>query len=179
MIAKWVFVACAAPAAFYFIGLGVGSRLPANLAATASIVINRPPENVWWILTDYSNEAMWHPQYKETSMTSGPGEWPIRWRVMYTDGQIANVEVTSNTFPHMAERILDKGLSFTGGWTVDLERAGDGCRVTAHSSVEIHPPLDRLFVRWFVHPEAELGKILDRLKQRVETTTGKPSPGTI
>ena len=62
------------------IAYGVGSVLPARIEVTRSISINRPPENVCWVLTDYNSLALWHPQYRSAATISYPGEKPVRWR---------------------------------------------------------------------------------------------------
>jgi hypothetical protein len=179
LVLKWVMIVCGIPAICYVAATAAGALLPERIEVTRSIVINRPVENVYWILTDYNNEALWHPQYREAQAISAPGEKPIRWRAMYTDGVIANIEVTEERYPsHLAERISDKNLPFAGGWSVDLDRDGEMCRVTAHSTVEIRRRLDRVFVRWVGHPEADLAKILAGLKERVESSTMKPPAAT-
>jgi len=177
LFGRWLLLTTVLLAVAYLGAILWGSFLPARLEASADILINRPPENVWWVLTDYNNQALWHPQYKEAQATSGPGDKPIRWLVRYTDGQQVNIEVQDENYPtHLVERIADTGLPFAGGWTVDLERSGGMCQVTVHSRVEIHKPLDRLVLGWFVKPNVELEQILAALRRRVESSTVKPSP---
>lgn len=176
---KWILLAGGAFGALYVLAFLIGLILPKKMETTDSILISRPPENVWWVLTDHNNAAMWHPQYRDSATISAPGERPQRWRVTYTDGVQANVEVTEETFPtHLAEHIADEGLPFTGGWKLDLERVESSCKVTVESEVEIRRPVERLFVRLFVRPTAELDKILNALKRRVESSTVKPSAAT-
>jgi hypothetical protein len=179
LFAKWLLTAFVVLTGLYLCGTVIGLILPAVIDVSDSIVINRPAENVWWVLTDYSNAPLWHPQYKNAGPMSLPGDKPTRWRATYTDGYTVNVEVKEEIFPtHLVEQISDRNLPFSGGWTVDLVRIGEQCRVTAHSRAEIHWPIDRLFVRWFLRPRVELDRILAGLKQRVEATTVKPSPAT-
>jgi hypothetical protein len=179
-LGKWVLVAVGIFVVVIAAAMAVGFTLPAQIEVTKTIAINRPPENVWWVLTDYNNLSLWHPQYRGSFMTSLPGEKPTRWLATYTDGRTATVEVSVADYPnHYAERIIDAKLPFGGNWKLDLERRELTTEVTVHSHAELHRPLDRVFVRLFVKPDLEVERILEGLKRRVETTTVKPSPGTI
>ena len=156
-----------------------GTLLPGHIEVRRTITINRPPENVWWVLTDYANMALWHPQYKRTAPLSNPGDKPMRWRATYSDGVTVNVEVWQEQYPKLlAERISDRRRRFAGGWKVDLVRKQQTSVVTAQSTVELRRPLDRLFVHLFVKPDAELDRILNSLRRRVESTTVMPSAAT-
>jgi hypothetical protein len=162
------------------IAFAVGAMLPERIQVRRVIGINRPPENVWWVLTDYGNMPLWHPHYRSAAPLSNPGDKPMRWRATYSDGLSANVEVWEENYPtSLAERISDPKLPFAGSWKIDLVRKEQlNSQVTAQSTVDLRRPLDRLFVRMFVKPEAELDKILNSLKRRVETSTVKPSAAT-
>ena len=179
LLLKWLLTAASVLGVVYLSGMLAGLTLPEAIDVGASITINRPPETVWWVLTDYSGAAGWQPQFKNSEMTSAPGEEPVRWRATYADGYVVNFEVKERNFPtHLREQISDRNLPFSGDWTIDLARTGEQCRVTARSHAEIHRPIDRLFVRWFVRPDTELERILASLKRRVETSTVKPTPAT-
>jgi uncharacterized protein YndB with AHSA1/START domain len=157
----------------------VGSTMPEKLEVTRSVTINRPPENVFWVLNDYNSLALWHPQYRSTSLISSPGDKPVRWRATYTDGRVANIVVSEDNPPERyAERIADANLPFSGAWVLDMERRDLSTKITAHSISEIHRPLDRLFVHLFVKPELELDRILAGLKRRVESSTVTPTAAT-
>ena len=179
LLGKWLLVAGGVLGGLYLAATLAGLTMPSQIDVTASVIISRPAENVWWVLTDYNSAALWQPQYKDARMTSAPGDRPVRWRATYTDGYVANFEVKDNNFPtHLREEIADTNLPFAGGWTVDLARTGEVCKVTVQSHAVLHRPIDRLFVRWFVRPSAEMEKILASLKRRVEATTVKPTPAT-
>jgi uncharacterized protein YndB with AHSA1/START domain len=179
LLLKWFAVLAGAIGLLVATAFLIGSMLPARIEVRRVIGINRPPENVWWVLTDYSNMSLWHPQYKSTAPVSNPGDKPMRWRATYTDGITAYVEVWQERYPtFLAERISDTSLPFAGTWKVDLVRRELTSQVTVQSTVELRRPLDRLSVRLFVKPEAELDKILNALKRRVETSTIKPSAAT-
>lgn len=179
ILLKWALVVIGAFALVVTVAIAVGMTMPAQIEVTRTISINRPPENIWWVLTDYNGLTLWHPQYKSTAIVSSPGEKPTRWRATYTDGRTANVEVSDEHSPvHYAERISDTNLPFSGGWEVDLERRELTTQVTVHSHAKLHRPLDRVFVRLFVKPEREVEKILDGLKRRVEGSTVKPTAAT-
>lgn len=176
---RWVLVAAVTLALILAIAFTIGSTIPEKIEVSRSIVINRPPENIFWVLGDYENLALWHPQYRSVSVISSPGEKPLRWRATYTDGRTANIVVAEDNPPlRYAERIADSNLPFSGGWTLDMERRDLTTKVTAHSTAELHRPLDRLFVRLFVKPDLEVDRILDGLKRRVETATVKPTAAT-
>lgn len=179
LFVKWTAVAALTAVLIVAIALVAGAFLPAKIEVTRTISINRPPQSVWWVLTDYSNLTLWHPQYRSVRMVSSPGENPIRWLAIYTDGRTANVVVTESNYPtRYAEQISDRNLPFTGAWKLDLEGRDLTTRVTVHSKVELHRPLDRLFVHLFVRPGEEVDRILLGLKRRVESVTIKPSAAT-
>src|ERR1051325_1632253 len=176
LLLKWFAVLAGAMGLLVTTAFAIGSMLPARIEVRRAIAINRPPENVWWVLTDYNNMALWHPQYRRSAAVSNPGDRPMRWRATYTDGITANVEVVQERYPSLlAERISDTNLPFAGSWKIDLARKELTSLVTVQSTVDLRRPLDRLSVRLFVKPEAELDKILNSLKRRVETSTVKPS----
>ena len=179
LLLKWFLVLAGAIAALYVFALVAGNLLPARIQTRRVIAINRPPENVWWVLTDYNNMALWHPQYRSAAPISNPGDKPIRWRATYTDGVTATVEVWQERYPtFLAERITDPKLPFAGNWKIDLARKGLTSLVTVQSSVELRRPLDRVFVHMFIRPDAELDRILNSLKRRVESATVMPSNAT-
>jgi hypothetical protein len=176
---RWLLVAALAVILILAVAFAAGARLPARIEVTRTVVINRPPENIWWVLTDYNSLSLWHPQYRGTRIISSPGEKPVRWRAIYTDGRTANVTVSEEGFPlRYAEQISDTALPFSGKWQLDMERNDLTTKVTAHSTAELHRPLDRLFVHLFVKPDLELDKILAGLKRRVESSTVNPTPAT-
>ena len=176
---KWSLILFGGMILLFLAAVVAGSMLPPRIEVRRAIAINRPPENVWWVLTDYTNMSLWHPQYKAAAPLSDPGDKPMRWRATYTDGLAANVEVWQERYPTLlAERISDPRLPFAGSWKVEMERKERTSQVTVHSIVDLRRPLDRLFVRLFVKPDAELDKILNSLKRRVESTTVKPSEAT-
>ena len=179
LLVKWFLLVAAVVCVVAAIGLLAGFLLPSRIHARRVIAINRPPENVWWVLTDYSNMPLWHPQYRNAVAISNAGDRPMRWRATYTDGVTAMVEVWDERYPtFLAERIRDPKLPFEGSWKVEMARKDQTAQVTAESTVELRRPLDRLFVHLFVRPEAELDKILNSLKRRVESSTVKPSAAT-
>jgi uncharacterized protein YndB with AHSA1/START domain len=176
---KYALVAVLTAVSIVGIAFVTGAFLPGEFEVTRTVTINRPPQNVWWVLTDYNNLQLWHPQYRGVRMLSNPGETPVRWSAIYTDGLLANVVVTESKYPvRYAERINDNKVSFTGGWEVDLQGGDLTTQVTAHSHVELHKPFDKLFVRLFIKPGDEVDRILQGLKRRVEGSTVKPSAAT-
>jgi hypothetical protein len=178
-LVRWALVAIGTFALIFAAAIALGTALPSQIEVTRTISINRPPENVWWVLTDYNSLSLWHPQYRSAVMTSLPGERPIRWRATYTDGRTCNIAVSDENAPkHYAERITDTNVPFAGAWDLDLERRDLTTQVTAQSRVELHRPLDRLFVHMFVKPDLEIEKILNALKRRVEASTVNPTPAT-
>jgi uncharacterized membrane protein len=176
---RWVLIATSAVVLILAIAFAAGATLPARIEVTRTVVINRPAEDIWRVLTDYNSLALWHPQYRGTRMVSNPGEKPVRWRALYTDGRSANVAVSEESFPlRYAEQISDADLPFSGKWQLRMEPSDLTTKVIAHSTAELHRPLDRLFVRLFVKPDLELDKILAGLKRRVESATVNPTPAT-
>jgi hypothetical protein len=179
LVVKWFLLAAGVVCLVCAGGLVAGFLLPPRIHARRVIAINRPPENVWWVLTDYSNMALWHPQYRNAVALSNPGDRPMRWRATYTDGLTATVEVSDERYPtFLEERITDPKLPFQGSWKIEMSRKDQTAQVTAESTVELRRPVDRLFVWLFVRPDAELEKILNSLKRRVESSTVKPSAAT-
>src|SRR4051794_12765620 len=115
---RWALGAVGAVVLVFALAMGYGTMIPSRIEVTRTIFINRPPENVWWVLTDYNNLSLWHPQYKGAQMTSLPGEKPTRWRAIYTDGRVCDVEVAEEDAPtRYAEKLADTNLPFAGGWT--------------------------------------------------------------
>src|SRR5260370_30301 len=111
LLGKWLLMACGALAVLYLCGVVAGSLLSGTIEASDSIVINRPPETVWWVLSDHNSAALWDPQYKYAQTTSAPGDKPTRWRATYTDGYVVNVEVKEETYPsRVVEQISDNNL---------------------------------------------------------------------
>jgi uncharacterized protein YndB with AHSA1/START domain len=165
-------MATGAVAGVALVAFGIGATIPPRIEVSRQVEIARPPEAVWWVLTDYGNLALWHPQYRNSAAISLPGDKPVRWRATYTDGYTVTAEVVEETYAaSLVEQITDKQLPFTGRWRVELARSDRNTVVTAHSTVELHRPLDRLFVRLFSSPDSELEKILLALKRRVESVT--------
>ena|SRR5690242_10498299 len=176
---RWGLVVALTVALILAVAFTIGSTMSAKIEVTRTIVIDRPPENVFWVLGDYANLALWHPQYRSVSVISSPGDKPMRWRATYTDGRTADIVVSEDNPPvRYAEQISDPNLPFSGGWTLDMERLDLTTKVTAHSTAELHRPLDRLFVRLFVKPDLEVDRILASLKRRVESATITPAPAT-
>src|SRR5689334_15894424 len=108
---RWTLVAFSIAFLLVAAAMVVGAFLPANIDVTRTISINRRPPNVWWVLTDYNNLTLWHPQYRGVRLLSNLGDKPTRWSAIYTDGQSANVVVSEETYPvRYAEQISDRKL---------------------------------------------------------------------
>jgi len=176
---RWALIAGISLALIVAIAFAVGAALPAKIQVTRSVVINRPPENVFWVLNDYQNIPLWHPQFRGAAVLTNPGDKPVRWRATYTDGLKADIEVSEDNPPaRYSERIADPNLPFSGYWTLEMERHDLTTKVTAHCTSELHRPLDRLLVRLFVKPNVDVEHILAGLKRRVETATITPTAAT-
>ena len=172
LVGKWMLWAVGAMAGVFLTIVLVGWTFPVAETTTNTITINRPPQNVWWILTDYNNASQWHPQFREAVMLSLPGDKPMRWRGTYTDGAVVNFEVVESDFPkRLVERIADNNLPFGGTWTVVIRT--DDLRtsvVTVQARAENYNPFNRFVVHLFVNPSAEVDRILKALKSRVESS---------
>ena len=171
LLGKWLLWAIGAIGGVFLVIALIGWSFPVAETTTNTVTINRPPESIWWVLTDYNNASSGQPQFRESSMVSVPGEKPVRWRAVYTDGYPVNFEVVESEFPrHLVERIADTGVPFGGTWTVDIRVEGTLSRVTVKARAENYNPFTRFMVHLFVNPPAEVNRILLSLKSRVESS---------
>src|SRR5438105_2583589 len=59
---RWLVLVVALLAALVIAIFIIGAMLPMDHMATGSIVIHQPPETVWQVINDQSNQPKWRPE---------------------------------------------------------------------------------------------------------------------
>lgn len=114
---KWLLLFVIVVAAPVIIAASVGALLPRTHVVSRSIVVPKPPEEVWAVI---SGPPTWRAEIRSYQELP-PHNGRRMWRETDSHGQtIAYEEIESIPARRMVARIADRKLPFGGTWTVDI-----------------------------------------------------------
>jgi uncharacterized protein YndB with AHSA1/START domain len=126
----------------------VGTILPRDHVAAASIVVRQPPESVWAVVRDIGAMPNWWPTLRSSERTGGL-HGPEHWKQVSAGGPMTIVIEAEEPPRRLVTRIESPpGAPFGGSWIYELTPEVDGTRVTVTERGWIANPLFRFLSRF-------------------------------
>ncbi len=174
---RWILVVLGALIGLVLLIVLVSALLPKEHRATASITLRQPPDSVWGVIRDLAGYPDWSADLQSTERVADPGGREV-WRQRDRRGQELPVEVVESESPHrLVTRITDASLPFSGTWTIQVQEAPGGSRVTLTEAGEIRSPLFRFMARFVFGYYGTIESFLGALSRRFgeQATVYRPS----
>ncbi len=134
------------------IALIIGSQIPREHEATASIVIASPPQAVWDEITDIERHPEWRSQL-QTVKTVTPGQ-KYQLTVLGSSA-LFELEVVESEPPRRAVWLTrDIGGPMNVRWRIDIEPRDEGCAVTIRESGTTDHPWFRFVLKHLIGYES-------------------------
>jgi uncharacterized protein YndB with AHSA1/START domain len=151
----------------------IGLVIPRRHIASRTALYDKPPEQVWALLSNFSGYAHWAPEVSSVRRLPDQGGHPVyqfegKW------GMPLAIEAIDA--PHrIVTRIADPSLPFGGTWTWKIAREGSGTRVTVTEDGEIKSAPMRTMARFFFGYTSTIDSYLKALGDGLqETVTPEP-----
>lgn len=144
----WILYIGAAVALLIALVAAVGAMLPRSHVAARSLRVNRPPQEVWNVITNVEAFPNWRSGIARVERLPDANGLPV-WRE--TDRRNNGLTLACEAFEpprRLVTRIADKNLPFGGAWTWVLAPAGSGCELSITENGEIYNPIFRFMARF-------------------------------
>ena len=140
----------------------IGSRLPKAHVASRSILLRRPPHDVYAVVRDFDSAPKWRADLKRIDVDAQPGR-PVYFREEGKNGTINYELVEDVPAQRMVTRIRDTDLGFSGQWTYSFTPENSGTRVTIREDGEVSNVLFRFMSRYVFGQTATIDSYLKSL----------------
>ena len=140
----------------------IGSRLPKAHVASRSILLRRPPHDVYAVVRDFDSAPKWRADVKRIDVDAQPGR-PVYFREQGKNGTINYELVEDVPAQRMVTRIRDTDLGFSGQWTYSFTTENSGTRVTIREDGEVSNVLFRFMSRYVFGQTATIDSYLKSL----------------
>jgi uncharacterized protein YndB with AHSA1/START domain len=143
----------------------MGSRLPNDHTASASVVLPASQERVWTLITDVKSQPSWRSDLKSIEPWQGDSTGTCWVEVQSGMKMPLCVEVTEPLKTRVV-RIADKDLPFGGTWTYELEPSGaDQTKLTITERGTTGPAIWRFVGHYLIGEDSNLKKYESDLKK--------------
>jgi uncharacterized protein YndB with AHSA1/START domain len=139
----------------------VGYGLPVEHVARRTLMLSRPTDEVWNVLTDFRGQQEWRRDLEAVDLVQGT----LRetWREDMGDGAIP-FETTEAIPPtRLVRTIADSTLPFGGRWVYTLEATDGGTRLTITEEGTIFNPVFRFVSHFFLNQAATIEGVMRSL----------------
>ena len=136
----------------------VGSTLPRNHVASRSILLHRPPPEIYAVVRDFASAPKWRSDVNQVDIES-----PIYFREVGKNGTINFELVEDVPAQKMATRIRDTNLGFGGQWTYTFAPENGGTLVTIREDGEVSNVIFRFMSRYVFGQTATIDTYLTSL----------------
>ena len=140
----------------------IGSRLPKAHVASRSILLRRPPHDVYAVVRNFDSAPKWRADVKRIDVDAQPGR-PVYFREQGKNGTINYELVEDVPAQRMVTRIRDTDLGFSGQWTYSFTTENSGTRVTIREDGEVSNVLFRFMSRYVFGQTATIDSYLKSL----------------
>lgn len=141
-----------------------GAMLPRNHKASRSIVLARPPAEVYAVIRDFESAPKWRTDLKSVEVTPQP-DGQVHFREVGKQGAI-NFELAEDLpGKRMVTRILDKDLGYAGTWTFALTAEQNGTRLTITEDGEVSNVIFRFMSKYVFGQTATIDSYLTALEK--------------
>lgn len=145
---KWLLITLGLIALLIAVVALGGAMLPEAHTASRWATYNRPPAEIWAVITDFSNYPSWRPEVRSVEMLPGQNGLPA-WREIDSHGNSIPYQVTEMRPPERLTAVIaDPKLPFSGTWTWDIQPVNGGASVRIHETGRVHNPIFRFVARF-------------------------------
>ena len=144
---KWIILTAAVLVALVGSVAVVGWLLPVRHEASRSAHFNRPPEQIYAVVSDVANYASWFEGVNRIEMLESPNG-RIRFREHLSDGPIVMEVIETRPPSRFVTAIADPDQPFGGTWTFDITPESGGARLTITERGEIYNPIFRFMAKF-------------------------------
>lgn len=155
---RWLLIALGALGGFGGLIYLIGSMLPREHSAEVGRTIRAEAKHVFARIRDFEGRPKWRASVKRVSLENERffieegGDGPIRFEVMEAAAP-----------QRLVTRIADDNLEFGGKWTITIEPAGGGSKVTVREDGFVKSPVFRFFARFVFGHTKTITAFLDDL----------------
>ena len=140
----------------------IGSRLPKAHTASRSVLLHKPPEEVYAAVRDFASAPNWRADVKRIEVQTQPGQH-LHFREEGKNGTV-NFELAEDVpSRRMVTRILDTDLGYSGKWTYIFTPENGGTRVTITEDGEVSNVLFRFMSHYVFGQTATMEGYLSSL----------------
>ncbi|WP_030395894.1 SRPBCC family protein [Kitasatospora purpeofusca] len=156
--------------------LAAGRRLPVEHVSEGGLELDRPPDEVWDVLTAVDLYPAWRPGLAHVERLPATAAGHPRWREYGKHGH-TTYEVVESAAPHrLVTGIADPDLPYGGTWTYVLTPAGRGCTLTVTEHGEVYQPLYRAVSHYLTGEGATVHRYLSALAHRMAAPEAPAEP---
>ena len=148
MTILWVILAilCLIVLAGIVMGL-LGSRIPEEHVAHASVHLKQSPQTVWDLVADAPGHATWADSVTKVEKVADRDGHPA-WRQTMGPNSFVLVTIESQPPTRLVRSIQDDKM-FSGRWEYDIKPDGDGCTVTITEYGRVPNAMARFMMQFF------------------------------
>jgi len=149
----------------------IGWRLPKEHSATRSVLIHKPPDQVYAVARDFASMPKWRSDVTTVEVTTAP-DGRLHFREDGSNGSV-NYELTEDiSGQRMVTRITDTDLGYSGKWTYVFKPEGPDTRVAITEDGVVSNVIFRFLSKYAFGHTATIDTYLKSLgKQFGETVT--------
>lgn len=140
----------------------IGSRLPKTHVASRSILLQRPPADVYAVVRDFGSATKWRADLKQVEVEAPQGG-PVYFREVGKSDTINYELVEDVPGQRIVTRIRDTDLGYSGQWTYLFAAEDGGTRVTIREDGEVSNVLFRFMSRFIFGHTATIDSYLKSL----------------
>lgn len=152
----------------------MGSRLPVEHTATASVEVRASPERVWGLISDVGRQPEWRTGLKAVEVLpageAGPCWTEVQQAMRMPLCVMASEAPGAGGAVRRVVGITDPKLPFGGAWTYELEPLGGGgsTRVTITENGTTGPAMWRFAGHYLMGEDTQIKQYLKDLKAAAE-----------
>ena len=145
----------------------VGSMLPRKHSVSRMAHFNRPPSEIWEIVTDFAGQVSWRTDIRQAERLPSRGGREL-WQETDRRGQALTLETMESVPPRrLVRRIADEDLGFGGSWIFEIAEFGEVTSLTITEDGEVYNPVFRFVTRFISGPTATIDGYLRALGEKL------------
>jgi hypothetical protein len=138
--------------------LTIGAMLPRHHSVARSIVLAKPPAEVYAAITNFAAAPSWRKDVQSVQILS-----PARFRETGKHHAVT-YDVLEQTPTRLVTRIVEQNLGYSGSWTYTLTPEGQGTRLEIREDGDVSNLLFRFVSRFVMGQTVTIDRYLEALK---------------